>query len=170
MLDRTSIGGLLIEEAQDWAFSVQDRIIAGRFRDDSGILRMTTIAPNQLSQPVTHEECLSHCAALAEVTEKPADWYRGESGTGPYGSASFQRGSDRVFVWYCARLGGLIVGAYACAADVSRTRENRGIRARCNYMITSALFDRRIWGGDDELTRWMTALLAADDPSDYVSR
>ena len=164
MLARTSVGGLLLEDVEGWTFAVQDGVIAGRFRDDPGILRITTVPSNNLPQPVTHQACLSRAAELAEVANpRPSDWKMSQSVTGPYGSVNFDRGSDRVFAWYCCRGPGLIVGTYACPAELSRTFANRSLRVQCNCMITTAVFDRRGWGGDDEITRVLTALLGADD-------
>jgi hypothetical protein len=164
MFARTSIGGLLLEDVEGWAFNVQNDVITGKFRDDPGILRITTIAANKLPHPVTHEACLLRAALLAELVDpKPNDWKRLQSVTGPYGSASFDRGSDRVFCWYCCRAPGVIVGTYSCSADLARANANRWLRAQCNCMITTAIFDRRIWGANDEITQVLIALLGADD-------
>ena len=167
MFARTSIGGLLLEEVDGWTFNAQDGVIAGRFRDDPGTLLITTIASNRLPGPVTHEACFARAAQLAEVTDPtPADWKTLHSVTGPYGSANFERGLDRVYCWYCCRAAGVIVGTYSCPAEVTRTFTNRALRAQCHGMITSAIFDRRIWGADDEITRVLIALLGADDLQD----
>jgi hypothetical protein len=152
---------------EGWSFAVQHGVIAGRFRDDVGILRITTVAANRLPHPVTHEACLLRAAKLADVADpKPSDWKTSPSVTGPYGSANFDRGSDRVFCWYCCRSPGVIVGTYSCPAEVSRTFANRGVRMQCNRMITTAVFDRRIWGANDEITQVVIALLGADDVQD----
>lgn len=164
MFPRTSIGGLLFEDVEGWTFSVQDGVIAGTFRDEPGMLRITTVAANRLPQPVTHEACILRAAKLAEVMDPtPSDWKMSQSVTGPYGSANFERGSDRVFCWYCCRAPGVIIGTYACPVELSRTHANRWVRAQCNGMITTAVFDRRAWGGSDELTQVLIALLGADD-------
>jgi len=164
MFARTSIGGLLLEEVEGWTFNLERGVIAGKFRDDTGILRITTIAANKLQHPVTHEACLSHAAGLAEVADpKPSDWKMSQSITGPYGSTNFERGGDRVFCWYCCRAPGVILGTYSCPADLARAAANRWLRAQCNSMITTAVFDRRTWGADDEITRVLIALLGADD-------
>jgi hypothetical protein len=169
MLARTSVGGLLLEEAEGWTFTVQDGVISGKFREESGVLRIGTIPSNRLAQPVTHEACLSHAAELAGVANPtPSHWKTSQSITGPYGSAHFDRGSDRVYVWYCCRSPGVIVGAYACPADMARTYSNRGLIIQCNCMISSAIFDRRIWGADDEITRLLSALMGGDDAQDGV--
>jgi hypothetical protein len=167
LLARTSIGGLLLEEVDGWTFSVQQDIIAGTFRDDPGILRIKTITANSLPHPVTHDACLSRAAELAEMANAtPSDWNMQKSITGPYGSANFERGSDRVYCWYCCRSPGIIVGAYTCPAKLTRTYANRGVRSQCNRMITSAIFDRRIWGANDEITQLMIDVLGPDDPPD----
>jgi hypothetical protein len=164
MFTPTPVGGLLLDDVEGWTFAVHDGVIAGRYKNEPGVLRIATIASNRLPHPVTHAECLSRAAELAEVADpKPSDWMTSQSLTGPYGSASFDRGSDRVFVWYCCRSPGVIVGAYSCPADLSGTWAIRGLRVQCNCMITTAIFDRRIWGADDEITRVLTALLGADD-------
>ena len=167
MFARTSIGGLLLEDVEGWTFTVQHAAIVGSFRDDPGILRITVIASNKLPTPVTHEACLAHAAKLAEVADpKPADWKRLQSVTGPYGSVNFDRGSDRVFCWYCCRAPGVIVGTYSCPEKLARTHPNRWLRAQCNSMITTAVFDRRSWGANDEMTKVLIALLGADDTQD----
>ena len=167
MFARTSIGGLLLEEVDGWTFNVQHGVIAGKFRDDPGILRIKTIAANRLPQPVTHDACLSRAAQLAEVAEaKPSDWKMTQSVTGPYGSANFERGSDRVYCWYCCRAPGVIVASYSCPEKHARTLANRGLRMQCNCMITTAVFDRRIWGANDEMTHLLIALLGADEAPD----
>src|SRR5690348_13739295 len=104
MFARTSIGGLLLDDVEGWTFNVQHDVITGSFRDDPGILRITVIASNKLPTPVTDQACLAYAAQLAEVADaKPADWKMSQSVTGPYGSAHFERESDRVFCWYCCR-------------------------------------------------------------------
>ena len=167
MLPRTAVGGPLLEDVEGWTFNVQDGVIAGKFRDDPGILRIKMIAANKLPHPVTHAACLSHAAELAQLADaKPSDWRTSHSITGPYGSANFERGSDRVYCWYCCRAPGLIIGSYSCPTDVSRTFANRGLRMQCNCMITSAIFDRRDWGANDEITQVVIAMLSADDAQD----
>jgi hypothetical protein len=164
MLTRTSIGGLLLEEVEGWTFAVQDGIIAAKFREDSGILRIATIPSNRMPHPVTHDACLGQAAKLAEAGDPtPSNWKRSQSITGPYGSASFDRGSDRVYVWYCCRSPGVIVGTYSCTVDLSRTSANRSLRMQCSCMISTAIFDRRDWGADDEITRVMIDLFRQDD-------
>ena len=164
MFERTPIGGLLLENVDGWTFTVQDGVIVGRFPDDLGVLLMTTIASNKLPNPVTHETCFAHAAQLAAVEDAtPSDWITLQSVTGPYGSANFRRGLDRVYCWYCYRAPGLIVGAYCCQADLTRTYESKRLQRQCNQMITSAVFDHRIWGVDNEMTRLLIALLGADD-------
>jgi hypothetical protein len=164
MRTRTSIGGLLLEDVEDWTFTAQGDVISGRFRDDSGIMRIKTIASNRMPQPVSHEACLTRVVELAELADaRPSDWKMSQSITGPYGSANFLRGSDRVFCWYCCRSPGVIVGTYSCDEALARTSANRWLRVQCNCMITSAIFDRRIWGANDEITHLLIALLGADD-------
>ena len=154
----------MLEDATGWTFAVQDGVITGKFGADPGILRIATFASNKLPHPVTHDACLSRAAELADVPDRrPSDWDTSTSVTGPYGSAKFDRGTDRVYVWYCCRAPGVIVGTYACPVDFTRTFANRGVRVQCHGMITTAVFDRRIWGADDEITRVLIALLAADD-------
>src|SRR5436309_13280182 len=51
---RTSIGGLLLDDVEGWTFTVQQDVITGKFRDDPGILRITTVKANTLPHPVTH--------------------------------------------------------------------------------------------------------------------
>src|SRR4051812_23330573 len=167
MLSRTPIGGLLLEEAEEWKFVVHDGVIAGTYQSEPGILRIATIPSTVLPQPVTHDACLARSAELAKLTNpRPADWTRFDGITGPYGSVNFDRAPDRIYVWYCCRSPGLIVGAYSCSTEVSRTWANHGVRMQCDRMITTAIFDRRTWGGDDELTRMLIALLGADEAQD----
>jgi hypothetical protein len=164
MFARTSIGGLLLEDVAGWRFVIQDGVIAAKFPKDEGILRIKTIASNRMPHPVTHDACLAQAAQLAEAGDpKPANWIRSQAITGPYGSANFDRGADRVYVWYCCRSPGVIIGTYSCTIDLSHTSANRGLRAQCSCMISTAIFDRRIWGADDEITRLLTTLLAKND-------
>jgi hypothetical protein len=160
MFVRTSIGGLLLEEVEGWTFVVHGDVISGKFRDEPGVLQITIVAPDALPLPVTHDACLLRAAGLAHVADlRPSDWKRSEALTGPYGSAEFDRESDQVYVWYCCRSPGTIVGSYSCSTVLSRTWANRGVRQQCRSMITTAVFDRRAWGGDDAITRWLNAEL-----------
>jgi hypothetical protein len=166
MMSRTPIGGLLLDAEGGWSFSVRDGTIAGKLGEQPGLLRVTTLAPNQLPQPLTHERCLQLAADWVGAAQaKLFDRQLTESATGPFGSASFLRGKDYVSVWYCTRPAGLIMGAYACPADFGRTPDARFIRARCARMIGSALFDRGSWGAQDELTKFLISELAPPEPN-----
>jgi hypothetical protein len=157
----------MLEDVEGWKFVVEDGVIVGRCRDEPGILRITSIWSNRLPHPVTHHECLMRAAALAGVVDpQPSDWQTSGAVTGPYGSAYFDRGADRVYVWYCCRAPGLIVGAYVCPIDVCR--QTIGLRVQCHIMITTAVFDRRVWGGDDPLTKLLIALIGADEANDVA--
>jgi hypothetical protein len=168
MFTRTSIGGLLLENIEGWTFAVQGQVIAGKFGQEPGVLLITIVPSNTLPLPVTHDLCLSRAADLAQAADiRPSDWRRYESVTGPYGSAEFDRGADQTFVWYCCRSPGVIVGAYSCPTEQARVRANRGVRLQCHSMITTAVFDRRAWGCDDQITRMLNALLGGgDEPSE----
>ena len=146
MFARTSIGGLLLEDVDGWTFVVQGGVIGGTFRDEPGVLQIAIVPSNTLPLPVTHDICLSRAADLAQAGRlRPSIWKRSESVTGPYGSAEFERGSDQVYVWYCCRAPGVIVGAYSCPTEQARSWANRGVRVQCRSMITTAVFDRRAW-------------------------
>ena len=163
MFARTSVGGLLLEEVEGWTFAVHDGVIAGKCGTDPGLLRIATFASNKLPNPITHEACLARAAELVGVANpRPSEWRTSLSVTGPYGSVSFERGPDRIYAWYCSRSPGLIVGAYSCPADSADTFPSRGIRIQCNCMITTAVFDRRVWGADEPVTRVLTDLLGPD--------
>src|SRR5688572_3540184 len=139
MMPRTPIGGLLLEDVEGWTFHVQpDGAIAGRFRDDSGILRIFVIPANRLQNPVTHEQCLTIAQQLAEIAnERAAGRQMMQSISGPFGSARFERGDDLVRIWYCNRAPGLVIGIYACSLESSRTYANRNIARQCANTIGS---------------------------------
>jgi hypothetical protein len=82
-----------------------------------------------------------------------------ENVTGPVGSATFLSPEAFIRLWYCCRPAGLIVGVYSCPSDTLHTIEHRLAIAQCGHMITSAIFDRPSWGGDDVLTQVMIAQL-----------
>jgi hypothetical protein len=167
MMSRTPIGGLLLENVEGWTFHVQpDGTVAGRYGDDSGLLRIFIIPPNHLDNPVTHEQCLAFAQRLADVSEKRASSRQMmQSISGPFGSAYFERADELVRIWYCNRAPGLVIGIYTCSIEASRTSGNRRIARQCAHTIGSAIFDRPSWGGDDELTRFLQANLTCDDPS-----
>lgn len=159
MTPRTPIGGLLLQDVEEWAFHVQpDGAIAGRRRGDSGVLRIVTTPPDVLQQPVTHEQCLAIARTLADVPDAVAFGRQMmESVSGPFGSARFRRraddgSEDLVRIWYCNRPSGLITGIYACSLEESRGPLHGFIGSQCAHMIGSAIFNRPAWGADDELT------------------
>jgi hypothetical protein len=167
MASRTSISGLLLESVEGWAFSVRDGVIAGRRRQEPGVFRIMTIEPNRLPQPLSHEDCLRFAEERVGKPEGAVfDRHMMQSITGPFGSASYRRGKDLICVWYCNRPAGLILGAYASPAELCRTPRYNLVRAQCARMIATAMFDRPAWGGEDELTKYLIAELAAEEPPD----
>ena len=170
MASRTPIGGLLLEDIDDWAFHVQpDGAIAAKRRDDSGVLRILVTPSERLQQPVTHEQCLAIARTSADVPNAAAFGRQMlQSLTGPFGSARFLRraddgSDDLVRIWYCNRPPGLIMGIYACSHDASRKPWYGRIAAQCAHMIGSAVFNRPAWGGDDELTKVLIKHFGADE-------
>jgi hypothetical protein len=164
MASRTAIGGMLLDTVEGWSFSLRDGVIAGRRGKQPGVLRIMSVAMNELKQPVTHDQCLQIASKWIDATsEKLTDVSAMQSATGPLGSATYHRRKDQIIVWYCTRPAGLIIGAYACPAALTATPEYRFLRAQCARMIASAIFDRLSWGGDDELTRIVISQLANDE-------
>jgi hypothetical protein len=164
---RTSIGGLLLQPVEGWTFSTTaDGGVAGIHDWDPGILRIKSIPPDRLPQPVTHDDCLRLASELAGVAQDAELQERTvkQSVTGPYGGAKYHRGKDLVCVWYCYRPAGLVFGTYGCPLELSHSADNRTIRTQCAQMILSAVFDRPAWGADDEMTRVMIAALAEGEP------
>src|SRR5690349_15283126 len=109
MTSRTPIGGLLLEAIADWAFHVgTDGVVTARRSGDSGLLRIFSMSPDQLQQPVTHEQCLTVASALADVADaRPLGTQMMESVCGPFGSVRFRRRDehgrdtdDLVRIWY----------------------------------------------------------------------
>ena len=165
MSSRTSIGGMLLESVEGWSFSVRDGAVAGRRRREPGLLRIMSVAPNLLPQPLSHERCfelIEERVGAAEGTV--SDRRMMQSVTGPFGSARYRRGKDVICVWYCNRPAGLIIGAYACPADLAKTPEYNLARAQCARMIATAVFDRPSWGGEDELTKCLIDQLEKEGP------
>ena len=162
MTSRTPIGGLLLESLEDWAFHVgTDGVVAAQRSGDSGLLRIFSTQPNELRQPVTHEQCLSIARARADLGDTRAfATQMMQAVCGPFGSARFRRRDERgretddlVRIWYCNRPSGLIIGVYTCSLESARTSRHGFIASQCAHMIGSAIFDRPSWGGDDELTK-----------------
>jgi hypothetical protein len=164
----------LLEAAEGWSFSVRDGAIAGKRGKRPGVLRLVTVASNEVPNPVTHEVCLRIAAERLDIrAEKPTDVQMFESATGPVGSACYTTIKDVVCVWYCTRPAGLILGALACRAALAKSPDFRFTRAQCSRMIGSALFNRAEWGGDDPLTQIvLTEMLQVpqeDDPGRRVA-
>jgi len=156
---RTSVGGLLLEVGEGWKFSLRDGAIAGRFGAEPGVLRITFVSLEKLAQPMTPDGLWDAMARIAQVPEiKASERSISPSITGPFGSANFRRGKDVVGMWFCTRAPGLIVGVYASPGNVTGAamQHHRWICGQCAKMVTSAVFDRPAWGGDDVLTRFMT--------------
>lgn len=168
MASRLPVGGLLLEAAEGWSFSVRGGVIAGKRGKQPGVLRIVTIAPNQVPNPVTHEVCLQLAAERFHIRiDKPTDVHMFETVTGPVGSACYGTAKDLVCVWYCTRPAGLILGALACPAALAKLPDFRLTRAQCSRMIGSAVFNRAEWGGDDPLTQIvLTEML--DEPREDI--
>lgn len=171
MASRTPIGGLLLEDIEEWSFHVQpDGGIAGQRRGDDGVLRIFVTPAEQLKPPVSHEQCLAIARTSADVADAAAFGRQMmDSVSGPFGSARFLRrrddgSNDLVRIWYCNRPPGLIMGIYACSFEASRGPWYGLIGAQCAHMIGSAVFNRPAWGGDDELTRVLLTNLKDEEP------
>ncbi len=158
MRQRTPIGGLLLEAVDGWRFSLRDGTIAGRRGYQPGVLRMTSMAPNELERPITHESCVQIAAKFAHVPE--AILRRGQtvaSATGPFGWGSGRWRKDYLCAWYCCRPSGLIIGVYAFPMALFHERDQQDALNECAAMLSSAIFDRTSWGADDDLTRFLVA-------------
>src|SRR5258705_9847765 len=158
MRQRTPIGGLLREAVEGWRFSLRDGTIAGKRGYQPGVMRITSKAPNELERPITHESCLQIAAKFANV---PQPMLRSQqtvaSATGPFGWGSGRWGKDYLCAWYCCRPSGLIVGVYAFPSSFFHEREQQDALNECARMVATAIFDRTLWGADDELSRFLTA-------------
>jgi hypothetical protein len=162
MRQLTPIGGLVLELAEGWRFSLRDGTIAGRRGMQPGVLLLTTHGPNELERPITHESCLKFAAKFAKIPEAMLRKQQSiASMTGPFGWGSTRWGKDYVSAWYCCRPSGLIIGVYAFPVALFHDREQQDALNECSSMISSALFDRTSWGADDELTRFLVRELAA---------
>jgi hypothetical protein len=161
MRQLTPIGGLVLELEEGWRFSLRDGTIAGRRGAQPGVLLLSTHGPNELERPITHESCLQFAARFANV---PAEMLRKQqtiaSMTGPFGWGRSRWGKDYVSAWYCCRPSGLILGVYAFPVALFHEPEQQDALHECSAMISSALFDRTLWGADDELSRFLVAELA----------
>ena len=150
---RTSIGGLLLEAMDGWHFWMQDGVVAGNRGSDPGFLRVFNVLSSDISQPPNHEQCLDIAAKAAGTEGLPfTARILMHSVTGPFGAATFERGSDTVRVWYCNRPSGVIIGIYSCPTELSATDSYRFITNQCARIIYSAMYDRISWGAVDKLT------------------
>jgi hypothetical protein len=125
------------------------------------VLRMSSVAANQLERPIGHESCLQIAARFACV---PAQMLRRQktiaSATGPFGKGSGRWGKDYLSVWYCCRQAGLIIGVYAFPVTLFYEPEQQEAMGECAHMVAQALFDRTAWaawGANDELTKFLVA-------------
>jgi hypothetical protein len=167
MVSRTPIGGLLLEAAEGWSFSLRDGVIAGKRGSNLGVLQIVYLSLNQVPHPVTHEVCLQIAAERFGIkTDRANDVHRFESATGPLGSACYRQGKDLICVWYCTRPAGLILGALSCPATLARSPDFSFTRAQCGRMIGSALFNRSEWGAADPLTNFVTTEILQLEPPD----
>ena len=168
MASRLPIGGLLLEAAEGWSFSLRDGVIAGKPGKQPGVLRIVILAPNQVPQPATHERCLQLAVQrFAIKSDKPTDVHMLESATGPLGSASYREGKDLVCVWYCTRPAGMVLGALACPVALAKAPDFKFTRAQCARMIGSAIFNRSEWGATDELSNFVsTEILQLEPPEE----
>jgi hypothetical protein len=165
MASRLPIGGLLLEAAEGWSFSLRDGVIAGKRGTQPGVLRIITLAPNQVPQPATHEVCLRLAVdRFAIKSDRPTDVHLVQSATGPFGSACYRERKDLVCVWYCTRPAGLILGALACPAALAKAPDFKFTRAQCARMIGSAIFNRAEWGASDELSNFVTTEILQLEP------
>src|SRR5215207_7301591 len=89
MRQLTPIGGLVLELAEGWRFSLRDGSIAGRRGAQPGVLLLTSHGPNELESPITHESCLKFAAKFAKVPEAMLRKQQTiASMTGPFGWGS----------------------------------------------------------------------------------
>jgi hypothetical protein len=171
MVSRLPIGGLLLEAAEGSSFSLRDGAIAGKRGKQPGVLRIITLAPNQVPNPATHERCLQLAAERFGIkSDKPTDVHMLETATGPFGSASYRQRKDLVCVWYCTRPAGMILGALACPATLAKAPEFKFTRAQCARMIGSALFNRAEWGASDELSNFVSTEILQLEPPEEEGR
>jgi hypothetical protein len=159
----TPIGPLLLEEVEGWRFSLRDGTIAGRRGLQPGVLRITNSSAEELGSPVTHDTCLKVAAKFASV---PFEMMRRQqtlaSAGGPFGWGATRWGKDYVCAWYSCRAPGLIIGVYAFPAALFHEREQQDALHECARMISSAVFNRPLWGADEEpITRFLTNQLEA---------
>jgi hypothetical protein len=162
---RTPIGGLLLEAAEGWSFSLRDGVVAGRRGKQPGVLHLISLAPNQIAPPLAHERVLQVAMQRFGITAgKATDVQMIESATGPFGSATFRQGKDVRTVWYCTRPAGFILGCLSCPAGLAKTPEFRFTRIQCHRMIGSALFNRAEWGGDDALSKFVATEILEQPP------
>ena len=157
MRQRTPIGGLMLEAVEGWRFSVRDGTIAGRRGEQPGVLRVTSHGPNELERPIRHESCLKLAAKFAKVPDSLLRQQQAVASVSPFGWGSARWGKDYVCAWYCCRPSGLIIGVYAFPIALFHEQEQQFALNECAHMIANAIFDRTLWGADDELTRFLIA-------------
>ena len=152
---RIAVGGLMLEQKDRWAFSVEQGIIVGRRQDDDvGLLCLRHCERNTLPEPLTHERCLTAARLMLNVADGPvSDLKAQQSLCGPYGAATFITADDVSRIWYCNRPPGLIVGVYRCPTEFAGDALHALIQRQCAELVAKAIFDRPSWGGDDPLTR-----------------
>jgi hypothetical protein len=156
---RLAIGGLLLPEVAGWVFSERDDAIVGRPARGPGVLRILHVPQETMSQPVTHEFCMSVMRMVLMTAGQPTDRQMKESVTGPYGAATFVRpirrgrwrGEDELIrAWYCRRLPGMIYGIYACRRSLAHGDAYEQASAACAVIMSKVLFDRVGWGAADD--------------------
>lgn len=157
-VQRSAIGGLMLEENETWIFRVESDVIIGRRRNDEvGALRIRHCARNTLCGPLTHSYCIETARQMLNVPADPISYVETrETPCGPYGAATFANPREMRRVWYCNRPPGLIVGVYCCPAEFARDVLYALVCRESAHMMASAIFDRPSWGGDDPLTRVLT--------------
>jgi len=169
-VSRIAIGGLMLEQQDDWSFDVQLGLIVGRRRgDDLGLLCIRHCARNTLRGPLTHEYCLEMARQMLNVPNDPVENVEVcETPCGPYGGATFVGARDVRRVWYCNRPAGFIVGLYSCPAELARSAMHNLSRRESERMVANAVFDRPSWGGDDPLTRVLIDDDVDGDPDSHA--
>ena len=154
-ISRIAVGGLMLEQIENWNFDFQGGFIIGRrLRDEAGMLCIRHVASDLVPGPLTHANCLDVARRMLNVPDDPIAYFDTlETPCGPYGAATFCGAADTRRVWYCNRPPGLIVGVYSCSAQLAGDALYRIIAGECRRIMAGAIFDRPSWGGDDPLTR-----------------
>jgi hypothetical protein len=165
-ISRIAVGGLMLEQLENWNFDLQGGIITGRrYDDDVGLLCIRHVASNLLSEPLSPTYCLEVARQMLNVPDDPVTYFDSlKTPCGPYGAATFVGAADARRVWFCNRPPGMIAGLYSCPAQLAGDTLYRLISAECRRIMAGAIFDRPSWGGDDPLTRvLLEGLKSADD-------